>query len=133
MNQAEQLARKARTAARLLAAVNIRERNDALQRVTEALIQEQTAIAEANQRDIARSKTEGLAAPLLKRLLYDEGKIQATVAGIKDLIRLADPLGRLSLDTELDDGLAYRSHWHYFRVTAGCVGADFDTLFEKRQ
>jgi glutamate-5-semialdehyde dehydrogenase len=123
MNQAEQLARKARTAARLLAAVDIQNRNGALQRVAEALIQEQTAIAEANQRDIARSKTEGLAAPLLKRLLYDEDKIQASVAGIKDLIGLADPLGRLSLDTELDDGLVLRR----ISCPIGVIGIIFES------
>lgn len=123
MNHAEQSAQAARAAARQLAATDIHARNRALQMVADALLADQADIVSANQRDLARSDAEGLASPLRKRLLFDDGKIQAAVDGIRDLIRLSDPLGRISLDRELDDGLVLQ------RVTCpiGVIGIIFES------
>lgn len=123
MNHAEQAARQARTAARQLAAASLELRNKALKFVAEALVNGQDSIVAANQRDLSRSENEGLAAPLRKRLMFDEAKIKATVAGIEDLMGLPDPLGRVTLDRELDEGLDLR------RVSCpiGVIGIIFES------
>jgi len=123
MNHAEQCAREARAASRPLAALSIDARNEALKRIANALINGTDEIQAANQRDVDRSVTAGLAAPLLKRLHFDESKIRAVVAGIHDLVRLPDPLGHVTLDRELDDGLLLK------RITCpiGVIGIIFES------
>lgn len=123
MNHAEQCAREARTASRPLAALPLAMRNDALNRIADALLAGKDEIQAANQRDVDRSVTAGLAAPLLKRLHFDEPKIRAVVAGIHDLVRLPDPLGHVTLDRELDDGLLLK------RITCpiGVIGIIFES------
>lgn len=123
MNHAEQSAKEARAAARQLAATGILVRNEALRQIADALIANQNDIISANRRDMDRSEAEGLASPLRKRLLFDEGKIRATVDGIRDLIRLPDPLGRVSLDRELDEGLVLQR----ISCPIGVIGIIFES------
>lgn len=123
MNHAEQSAKNARAAARPLAASSIEARNTALDRIAQALLSEQETIIAANRRDLKRSEEEGLASALRKRLLLDDSKIRASVEGIRDLIRLPDPIGRVSLDRELDEGLQLQ------RVSCpiGVIGVIFES------
>ncbi len=123
MNHAERSARNARAAARPLSSLSIEARNAALERIAQALISDKEAIIAANRLDLKRSEDEGLSSALRKRLLFDEGKIQASVDGIRGLIRLPDPLGHVSLDRELDDDLVLR------RVSCpiGVIGVIFES------
>jgi glutamate-5-semialdehyde dehydrogenase len=43
--------------------------------------------------------------PLLKRLNFDQSKINEVISGINSLIQLPDPVGTTLAATELDDGL----------------------------
>ena len=80
-------------------------RNNALNRVAEALMDKKDEIFEANRQDIEQAEKDGVAAPILKRLKFDEVKLRDVVAGIKDLINLPDPLFKTQLERELDEGL----------------------------
>jgi glutamate-5-semialdehyde dehydrogenase len=64
-----------------------------------------------------------LAAPLLKRLKFDEGKITEAVDGLSSLIGLADPVGITLSALELDKGL------ELFKVSCpiGVVGIVFES------
>ena len=88
-----------------LAALSTEKKNEALDAVAKALVEHKNEIIAANQKDLERSKEENLAAPLLKRLKFDEGKINDVVAGIQSLIGLPDPIGETLAATELDQGL----------------------------
>jgi glutamate-5-semialdehyde dehydrogenase len=78
----------------------------ALEAMAEALRAGSAAVFAANEADLAESA--GLAAPLLKRLLFDEAKLQSAVDGIESLRALPDPVGRVLSARLLDDGLALR-------------------------
>jgi glutamate-5-semialdehyde dehydrogenase len=106
-----------------LAAMGADQKNRALDEIAKALIKHREEIIRANREDLARSEGEKLAAPLLKRLRFDEDKIAETVEGIQSLIGLADPVGRTLLATELDDSL------ELFRVTCpiGVIGVIFES------
>lgn len=80
-------------------------RNAALMAAAEALIRNQEAIFEANRQDIENAKAENVAAPVLKRLKFDEKKLNDVVAGIRDLINMPDPLFQIQMARELDAGL----------------------------
>lgn len=95
----------AQQAARSLAGMSTEEKNRALYRIKEELDHRKAAIFAANERDSSRSEKEGVAAPLLKRLRFDEKKLASVLASIDGVVSLADPTGRLLRSTELDDGL----------------------------
>lgn len=118
-----EMARSAKEAALRLAACDTTLKNGALEQIARTLEQNKEAIIQANQEDLKRSEQEKLAAPLLKRLKFDESKITDVVAGIRSLIKLEDPVGKTLLATELDQSLKL------FRVTCpiGVIGIIFES------
>lgn len=117
------LSKNAKNAAILLAGVSGDLKNKALEAVAKKLYEKRNEIFEANQQDLERSETEKLGAPLLKRLRFDEKKLNEVVEGIKSLIELENPVGKTLLSTELDDGL------ELFRVSCpiGLIGIIFES------
>lgn len=101
----EEAARAARAASYALAASGAKARNDALLAVADGLCAHQDAIFEANAEDLARAQAAGIAAPTLKRLRFDAGKLAEVCAGLRALAAMDDPIGRVQLKTELADGL----------------------------
>ena len=80
-------------------------------------------IVAANEEDLAKAAAENLAAPLLKRLKFDESKINEVCSGIDALIRLDEPVGQTLSAIELDKGL------ELYRVTCpiGVIGVIFES------
>lgn len=118
-----QRGRIARDAGILLSATDTQTRNAALLSIAQALDARRDDIIAANQRDYERSVQEDLAAPLLKRLTFDQHKIDDVIAGIHSLIALADPVGTTLMAKELDAGL------DLYRVACpiGVVGIIFES------
>ena len=106
-----------------LAAVKGETKNKALKLIAEALQEKAAEIVEANQKDLERSKQENLAAPLLKRLKFDEHKIREAVSGLNSLIAMDDPVGVALRATELDKGL------ELYKVSCpiGVIGVIFES------
>ena len=84
--------------------------------------QKETIFA-ANKLDLAAAEKEGLAAPLLKRLKFDEGKLTAVQEGLVSLAQLPDPIGHTQLSRELMPGL------ELYRVSCpiGVIGVIFES------
>jgi len=122
MNIAE-IAKAAKSASIQLAAVKTDVKNKALADIARALEQSTSEIVSANKKDMAAAKKNNLAAPLLKRLKFDENKIAETIAGIDSLIKLDDPVGRIISATELDVGL------ELYKVSCpiGVIGVVFES------
>jgi glutamate-5-semialdehyde dehydrogenase len=122
MNISE-IAMAAKAASIHLAAVDTETKNKALAEIAKALKQHSTEIISANNQDIAESEKNNLAAPLLKRLKFDQGKLNETCAGIESLIKLDDPVGRILRATELDKSL------DLYQVTCpiGVIGVIFES------
>jgi glutamate-5-semialdehyde dehydrogenase len=97
-------------------------RNAALKAVRDALIAGKEEIFAANAKDMAAAEATGISGSIRKRLKFDEGKMRDVLAGIDELIRLPDPLGKISLARELDEGLKlYR-----VSVPIGVIGVIFE-------
>lgn len=103
----ERLEHASRAAAQLLS-VGIEVKNAALMRIAQKLEESREEIARANQRDLAQAQASGLPAPLLKRLVFDDKKLADVLAGIRDLLAMPDPVGRVLEARLLDDGLVLR-------------------------
>jgi glutamate-5-semialdehyde dehydrogenase len=98
-------------------------KNAALSGIAEALLANKNEIFDANLKDLERSAGENLAAPLLKRLKFDEKKLDEVVEGIKSLAALEDPVGKTLLSRELDEGL------ELYRISCpiGVIGIIFES------
>ncbi|MGI6011139.1 MAG: glutamate-5-semialdehyde dehydrogenase [Ruminococcus sp.] len=88
-----------------MAVTTLEERNRALEAIREDLLSHKEEIFQANKEDMERAEAEGIEAPVLKRLKFQEGKLNEVVTGISDLIRLPDPLGKEQMRRELDTDL----------------------------
>ena len=113
----------AKAASIQLAVVKTEVKNNALAEIAKAVRKKSDEIVSANKEDLAAAEENNLAAPLLKRLKFDEGKIAETIAGIDSLIKLDDPVGKTLAATELDDGL------ELYKVSCpiGVVGVIFES------
>ena len=80
-------------------------RNKALLAIAEALKENSEKIFEANAKDLANADASGVPTPVKKRLKFDEAKLSGCLSGIEDLVNLEDPLRKVTLDRELDEGL----------------------------
>ncbi len=117
------LTQGARQAAGDLSQLPSEQKNKALQAVSQALQDRSADIFAANQADLTRSRQEGLAEPLLKRLRFDQDKLQTVLDGIDSLIGLADPVEQVLMATELDQGL------DLYRISCpiGVIGIIFES------
>jgi glutamate-5-semialdehyde dehydrogenase len=119
------LARRAKQAARLLATLGT-QRDAALRAMADALERRSADVLAANGADVARARGEveagRLSDALLHRLHLTPQKLGDLVAGLRQLAAAPDPVGRVTLATELDDGLLLE------RVTCpiGVVGVVFE-------
>ena len=113
---------KMKMAAPMLAAASCEQRNQALAAVREALLAKREAVFEANRKDLELAQQTDVPAPVRKRLRFDEGKLQDVCAGIDQLISLPDPVGRVLLDRQLDEGLNLRK----VSCPIGVIGVIFE-------
>jgi glutamate-5-semialdehyde dehydrogenase len=107
----------------IISALDTNTKNKALNEIANALRENIHTIISANNKDLEISKQNNLPAPLLKRLVYDEKKIQDTIDGIQSLIQLPDPVGITLDSTELDKGL------ELYKVSCpiGVIGVIFES------
>lgn len=111
-----------KAAAPKLAAATLAQRNQALQKIGEALEAGQKEIFDANQKDMRLAQESGISQAVMKRLRFDEHKLADCLAGIRQLISLPDPLSKVLLARELDEGLTL------YRVSCpiGVIGVIFE-------
>ena len=107
----------------LLGALDHETKNRILEAIIKALKNNRQVIVAANQSDLERAEKEKLAAPLLKRLKFDDLKIQEACDGLFSLIKLPDPVGSVMRAIELDQGL------ELFKVSSpiGVIGVIFES------
>ena len=125
MNLGENLTdviQKTRTAAIALAKLSQSVKNDALEAIAIALEQNAEVILTANQQDVTAAIAAQLPSPLISRLKLDANKLKSMVAGVRDVIRLDDPIGDRQIHRELDAGLILER----FSCPLGVIGVIFE-------
>ncbi len=80
-------------------------RNGALQAMADALRANTPKIVAANAEDVAAAREKGTKESLIDRLALDEGRIEAMAAALEDLMALPDPLGRVTMESTLYNGI----------------------------
>src|SRR3712207_5713201 len=85
----------AKSAARKMSIVSTVTKNNALNAMADALIENTNAIIEANKKDMENGREKGLTESLLDRLLLDEARIKSMAQGLRDVASLEDPIGEV--------------------------------------
>ena len=88
-----------------MAASSLNMRHDALLRVKESLEKNKAEIFFENEKDLKKAREDGISEAVFKRLKFDEKKLATVKNGIEELISLPDPVGRVSYEHKLEDGL----------------------------
>ena len=98
------MAEAAKSASRVLAALDEVKRNAALEAMAQAVERASADLLAANLEDV-RAEGGNLSTATLARLKLDEGKLAEMAEQVRSVARLPDPLGRRLDAIELDEGL----------------------------
>lgn len=101
----KEIAKKVKADSFLLMASSNEMRNTCLKNIIENLKKDKEHILAENKRDIENARLENISSSILSRLLFDGHKMDTVIAGINDLIKMPDPIGKITLKRELDEGL----------------------------
>jgi glutamate-5-semialdehyde dehydrogenase len=112
----------AKRAARVLARLDTRTKDGALQAIAAALLERTPEILEANARDMEAGREAGLSDALLDRLRLDEARIAQIAAAVTDIAALPDPVGEVIDGRRLPNGLDVRK----VRVPLGVVAVVYE-------
>ncbi|MBA3922369.1 MAG: gamma-glutamyl-phosphate reductase, partial [Nostocaceae cyanobacterium] len=93
-----------RSCALKLANLSSNLRNQALDAIATALESVKDEILAANTAD-CQAAVNTIAPALYQRLKLDESKLRDAIAGVRDVAKLADPVGAVQILRQLDDGL----------------------------
>lgn len=112
----------AKSASRTLARATTAAKDAALAEISRLLRERSGAIIEANARDLAAGREQGLSTGLLDRLTLDERRIGQIADAVLDVIGLDDPVGETVSGRSLPNGVRIDQ----VRVPLGVVGAIYE-------
>lgn len=116
------IAKRARLAARTLANSTASERNQILLNIADELEKNLDLILTANQQDMAAAKAAGINESLQDRLLLTKVRIMSMANAARDITKLPDPLGKVLVERNLENGLNLKQK----SVPFGVVGMVYE-------
>jgi glutamate-5-semialdehyde dehydrogenase len=117
------LGAQALAASRALAKLSTEDKNRILLAMADSLINRESAILEANAKDIAAAKENGLASAMIDRLLLNPARIAGMAGGIRQIAELPDPVGQIMEEWERPNGLRIQQK----RVPIGVIGIIYES------
>lgn len=99
------LGQRAKKAAANLANLDSTAKNEALLKIAEGLLANQDRILAVNREEVAKAKASGLRDSLIERLILNPGRIAAMVEGLREIVRLEDPVGSVEKMWRRPNGL----------------------------
>lgn len=118
-----QQAQDARTAAYQLAITSTADKNKALLAMAKALVENEQAILTANQTDIDAARANGLAEPMIERLMLNHNRILAMAEGSEQVASLPDPVGEVVSGSVRPNGLRIQQ----IRSPLGVIGIIYES------
>ena len=92
-------------ASRQLAKMSSSEKNECLEAIAKLLEKDKDVIIEANEKDLDNAIKNGLSSAMIDRLRIDEKRIKAMSNGLRELIKLEDPVDKIITATVRPNGL----------------------------
>jgi len=91
----QETGRRARAAARVLAAATTAQKNAALEAMAEILDASREKLAAENRKDLEAGREKGLSDALLDRLELTPARIDTMIEGLRQIAALPDPIGEI--------------------------------------
>ncbi|MBU3109827.1 glutamate-5-semialdehyde dehydrogenase [Clostridium gasigenes] len=113
---------KAREASYVLANASTTEKNNALEKMAEALIINKDEILKANDLDLKASMEKGTSKAMLDRLALNEERIEGMADGLRQIVSLPDPVGEVISMWKRPNGLQIGQQ----RVSMGTIGIIYE-------
>ena len=117
-----QIGKLAKQASYQLAQCPTKIKNQALISIADLLEQSSQSILEANQKDIAIAKNQGLSEAMLDRLLLTPERLSSIANDVRKVVSLTDPIGQTIDGSVLENGLKLQRH----RVPLGVIGVIYE-------
>src|SRR5215470_3138268 len=122
-NEVLNCGRRARAAARSLARLNSGTKSSALLAMADQLCASAGTMLQANGKDVEKAIIDQISLPMIDRLKLDEKRIQAMADGIRKVVALEDPVGKLIAEWTRPNGL----HISKVRVPIGVIGIIYES------
>ncbi|CAH1196024.1 Gamma-glutamyl phosphate reductase [Paenibacillus plantiphilus] len=122
MSEVRQKAALAKQASAVMNSLTTEQKNDALRLMADALVKEQQSIIQANHNDIARGRENGTSESLLDRLALNENRIADIAQGLRQIVELSDPVGRILEQFDRPNGLRVEK----ISVPLGVIGMIYE-------
>jgi glutamate-5-semialdehyde dehydrogenase len=116
-----EIGQKTRLAAQHLAGLSATAKNAAIAAIAKSLETHADEIVAANAIDCQAANGQ-IAPALYARLKLDATKLNGAIVGVRDVGKLADPVGQLQIQRELDSGLVL----HRVSCPVGVLGVIFE-------
>jgi len=112
----------AKEAAAVMNRLTTDQKNEALLRMADLLVQHADSIIEANAKDLERGKQQETSDSLLDRLALNEARIEDMAEGLRQIAELTDPVGDVLEKIDRPNGL----HIEKIRVPLGVIGMIYE-------
>ncbi len=112
-----------RQTARKLAVLPGTRKERCLNAMADAIMDQQTSLHQANQQDLAAGREQGLSKAMLDRLELTPERIKEMARGLRVLVGLPDPVGRVDSTWIRPNGLKIRK----VRVPIGVIGIIYES------
>lgn len=118
----DEMGKAAKAASYQLATLSTAEKNRVLMTIAEQLEAQSAEILAANQQDLVDARQNGMSEALLDRLMLNPARLKGIADDVRQVCRLADPVGLLIDGGRLDSGLRIERR----RVPLGVVGVIYE-------
>ena len=102
------LGERAKAASQILATASTEEKNETLRTTADCLVAATQEILDANLTDIERARAANTPETVIDRLRLDTSRVEAMADGLRKLIQLPDPVGRITESWTRPNGLEIR-------------------------
>ncbi len=122
MLSVKELGINAKKASRVLSTAKA-QKNEALKNIAWALLDNADFIIEANDIDIKNGRENGLSDAMIDRLRLDKERIEGIAQGVREIIAMPDPVGKVLSGNKLENGLDISK----VTVPLGVIGIIFES------
>ncbi len=122
-NLIETMARDAKTASRGLRSLGSAQKDDALLKMAEKLLEHKESIIAENRKDLSAAREAGLSSAMLDRLTLNEAVIASMADGLREVAALPDPVGEVTGMRKRPNGLLVGR----VRIPLGVIGFIFES------
>jgi glutamate-5-semialdehyde dehydrogenase len=91
-----EMALAAKSAAKVVSVLSTNKKNQALECVAQKLLDMKDTIRRENDKDLAYAREQGLSDAMIDRLTVNDAVIESMAKGLRDVIALPDPVGRVT-------------------------------------